>query len=549
MTQQTGAQCLVDQLILHGSDKIFGVPGESYLSVLDALYDAEQLSFITCRQEGGAAMMAEAYGKLTGRPGICMVTRGPGATNASAGVHVAFQDSTPMILFIGQVGRSMQEREAFQEIDYRRMFGQMAKWVAQIDEAARIPEFIARAFQTATSGRPGPVVLALPEDMLRDMVGAEVSLSPFKPAQSYPSPQDVAAFSRLLQGADKPLMIVGGGGWSRQVQNQVEDFCQHYGLPVAGSFRCQDYINNDLDVYVGHVGIGIDPNLTSAIEESDLLIVLGARLGEMTTSGYSLFSPPKTTQKMVHIYPCGEELGRVYQPDLAMISTMPSFGDALAELEVDVPDWSGWAQRLRRIYEEFTTPIPHCGQMQLADLVSLLRQTLRADAIMTNGAGNYSIWTHRFFRYRQYGTQLAPTSGSMGYGLPAAIAAKSLYPEREVICMAGDGCVMMTVQEFATAVQYGLRIIVIVVNNSMFGTIRMHQEKRYPARISGTNLQNPDFAALAQSFGGLGLRVENNDEFVTAFAKAQKHDGPALIEVIVDNQLLTPTLTVGALQS
>lgn len=545
MSQLSGAQLLVEQLSLHGADKIFGVPGESYLSVLDALVDADDLEFIICRQEGGAAMMAEAYGKQTGKPGICMVTRGPGATNASAGVHVAFQDSTPMILFIGQVARDMMEREAFQEIDYRRMFGQMAKWVAQIDDADRIPEFISRAYHTAVSGRPGPVVLALPEDMLSGPAKRTAPLARYQVAQAAPAPQDMNSLKDMIAGAQKPLIIVGGGGWSGEVQTTLENFCQREGMPVAASFRCQDYINNDLDCYAGHVGIGIDPNLAKSISESDLLLVLGARLGEMTTNGYEVLVPPKTAQKMVHIYPQGEEIGRVYQPDLGIVSTMKCFVEALSNCSFGQKDkWAGWQEGLRANFKKFTTPIAHLGDVQMCDVVRHVRETSNDDLVISNGAGNYAIWTHRFFSYRKYGNQLAPTCGSMGYGLPAAIAAKIIDPDKEVICMAGDGCFMMTCQEFATAVQYNANIIVIVVNNSKYGTIRMHQEKRFPGRVSGTTLQNPDFAAMANSFGGFGICVRKNEEFEIALEAARKYEGPALIEIILDNQVITPSQTI-----
>lgn len=549
MSEMTGARLLVEQLEIHGSDKIFGVPGESYLSVLDALYDSECLDYITCRQEGGAAMMAEAYGKQTSRPGICMVTRGPGATNASAGVHVAFQDSTPMILFIGQVGRSMVEREAFQEIDYRRMFGQMAKWVAQIDEAERIPEFINRAYHTATSGRPGPVVLALPEDMLSGPVKASQPVEGYKVSYSAPSQVDMLDLSNLLQESEKPLVIVGGGGWSRDVQQNLETFSLREGIPVAASFRCQDYISNDCKSYVGHVGIGIDSNLAKSIDESDLLIVLGARLGEMTTNGYSLLDCPKPKQKIVHVYPQAEEINRVYQAKLGIVSSSTRFVDALLELSFGKTEiWAGWCAVLRQNYESFSKPIPHVGDVQLCDVMTHIRQQLPDDAILTNGAGNYAIWGHRFFPYLTYGSQLAPTCGSMGYGLPAAVSAALVQPEREVVCLAGDGCFMMTCQEFATAVQYDLKLIVLVINNGKFGTIRMHQERNFPKRISGTELKNPNFAEMARSFGGFGVQISHNSDFPQAFAEARKFNGPALIEIIVDNQLITPTSTIDDLR-
>lgn len=545
MTTMTGAQLLVEQLSIHKADRIFGVPGESYLSVLDALYDASSIDFITCRQEGGAAMMAESYGKLTGMPGICMVTRGPGATNASAGVHIAFQDSTPMILFIGQVARSMVEREAFQEIDYRRMFGQMAKWVAQIDDAKRIPEFINRAFQTATSGRPGPVVLALPEDMLSEVVAFTQIMKPFEPSEAAPSFQSLKQVSNLLEKSKKPLIVVGGGGWSEQVRLDLEAFISRENIPVTASFRCQDYINNDHANYVGHVGIGIDVNLAKAIEESDLLIVLGARLGEMTTSGYSLLDLPVPKQKMIHVYPSSEELGRVYQPDVGVVSSMSNFVSALQDMDiVKQQGWTSWTKKLRHQFEAFSKALSHPGDVQMCDVVHHIRQHLPDDTVLSNGAGNYAIWAHRFFSYRQYGNQLAPTCGSMGYGLPAAISASLYNPDRDVVCMAGDGCFMMTCQELATAVQYGLNLIVIVVNNGMFGTIRMHQERKFPGRVSATSLNNPSFAEMAKSFGGFGVCVKQNEDFKTAFNDARKFDGPALIEIILSPEAITPVLTL-----
>ncbi|WP_417796021.1 thiamine pyrophosphate-binding protein [Terasakiella pusilla] len=550
MSALTGAQVLVEQLKLHGVDKIYGVPGESYLSVLDALVDAPELDFITCRQESGAAMMAEAYGKLTGKPGICMVTRGPGATNASAGVHVAFQDSTPMILFIGQVARDMMDREAFQEIDYRRMFGQMAKWVAQIDDADRMDEYIARAYQVAVSGRPGPVVLALPEDMLSGPAKAPAKLSRYKVSTSAPAPQDMADLSEALKQAEKPLIIVGGGGWSKTCQSLLEEFAARENVPVTASFRCQDYVNNDLDVYGGHVGIGIDPNLAKSIGESDLLLVIGARLGEMTTNGYEVLKPPKLDQKLIHIYPQAEELGRVYQPDLGIVSTSEAFLQALLMQEgLNADKRAGWCAAVRQNYVKFSQPVSQIGDVQMCDVITHLRAEMPDNTVLTNGAGNYSIWGHRFFGYRGYGTQLAPTSGSMGYGLPAAVAAASIDAERPVVCLAGDGCFMMTCQEFSTAVQAGLKLIVIVVNNSMYGTIRMHQEKRFAHRVSGTALKNPDFAAMATAMGGLGLRVEKNDQFADALAQAKSFDGVSLIEIIVDNQVITPNLTLEDLRN
>ena len=550
MTRTTAAQILVDCLVVNGTDRVYGVPGESYLAVLDALYEGREIHYLNCRHEGGAAMAAEAYGKLTGRPGICMVTRGPGATNASAGVHVAFQDSTPMILLIGQVGRSMLEREAFQEIDYRRMFGQMAKWVAQIDDAARVPEFINRAFATATSGRPGPVVLALPEDMLCEQVAEPQLPPPAKTIVAAPSQQDMNRLAEALAASRKPLLLIGGGGWSNAASASVKAFAEANQVPVAASFRCQDYLDNEHSHYAGHVGIGIDPNLARRIKACDLLIALGPRLGEMTTSGYQLLTPPQTSMPLIHIHPAAEELGRVYHPSLAIQAGAATASAALAGLgavprKVD-PQWLSAA---RADFEAFRKGQDSPGPVQMRAIVKYLSDTLAEDAIVTNGAGNYAIWLHRFFAYRQYRTQLAPTCGSMGYGLPAAVAAAELYRDRPVLCFAGDGCFMMTCQEFATAVQYGLKLVVILVNNGMYGTIRMHQERHYPGRVSGTDLVNPDFAAMARAMGGFGETVTKTGDFAGVFARAQAYSGPALIEVRIDPEALTPNASLAEIRA
>ena len=544
MIKKTAAQILVDCLVVNGTDRVYGVPGESYLAVLDALYRRDEIHYLNCRQEGGAAMAAEAYGKLTGRPGVCIVTRGPGATNASAGVHVAFQDSTPMILLVGQVGRGMQEREAFQEIDYRRMFGPMVKWVAQVDDPARMAEFINRAYATATSGRPGPVVLALPEDVLRETV-AEQPLPAAKSVVPAPAAGDMAALAAVLGSSQRPLLLIGGGGWSEAVSAHVKTFAEANQLPVAASFRCQDYLDNEHENYVGHVGIGIDPNLARRFRACDLLIVLGPRLGEMTTSGYQLLQPPQTAMPLVHIHAAVEELGRVYHPTIAINAGAAPAAAALAALGT-VPRTVDcqWLNDARADFEVFRNGQDSPGPLQLRSIVKYLSATLAEDAIITNGAGNYAIWLHRFYAYRRYRTELAPTCGSMGYGLPAAVAAAELYHDRPVICFAGDGCFMMTCQEFATAVQYGLKLVVILVNNGMYGTIRMHQERHYPARVSATDLVNPDFAAMARAMGGFGATVTRTEEFAAAFNKAQAYPGPALIEVRLDPEALTPNATL-----
>ncbi len=548
--KRTGGRLLADQLRLHGAGLIFGVPGESYLPVLDALYDYRgTIPFIACRHEGGAAMMAEAYGKLTGHPGICMVTRGPGATNASSGVHVARQDSTPMILFIGQVGRGFRDREAFQEIDFRQMFGPLAKWVAQIDEAARIPEYISRAFYLAVSGRPGPVVLALPEDMLREEVHV-ADPEPYRRIEAHPAPEEMRAFRALLAASKRPLAILGGGGWSEEAVAQVQAFAAASGLPVAASFRRQDLFANGHPCYAGDIGIGINPALAKRVKDADLLAVLGARLGEMSTAGYALLDIPRPKQKLVHVHADTSELGHIYQPDLAVAASPRAFAAALAKVPpADGSGWSAWAKDAREAYEAWQEPLANPGSLQLAEIVLWLRKALPDDAIIANGAGNYAAWIHRYFRYRRLHTQLAPTSGSMGYGVPAGIAAKLLHPGRTVVAFAGDGCFLMTGQEFATAVQYRAPVVFIVVNNRMYGTIRMHQERHFPGRVHGTDLVNPDFAAYARAFGGFGAIVEKTEEFAGAFEAAQASGLPSILELRLDPQAITPRQSLSEIRA
>jgi acetolactate synthase-1/2/3 large subunit len=545
-----GGRILVDQLVAEGADRIFGVPGESYLAVLDALHDTPEITYHLCRQEGGAAMMADAYGKLTGRPGICFVTRGPGATSASAGVHIAFQDSTPMILFIGQVGRDMTEREAFQEIDYRRMFGQLAKWVAEIDDAQRIPELVSRAFHTATSGRPGPVVLSLPEDMLSTPVPAPLLARPYHASAGAPDPDLMDQLWHRLERAKRPLIIVGGGGWSAEAKAELEAFAESTRLPVAASFRCQDYFDNEHPCYAGHVGIGIDSRLAARVRESDLLILLGTRFGEMTSSGYSLMKIPNPDQPLVHVYPDPEELGRVYRPELAINAGSAAFVRAARRMpQLDSAAWRQGTEAAHADYLAYNQPTEIPGRLQLGKVVAWLNETLPPEAIMTNGAGNYATWLHRFYRFRRFRSQLAPTSGSMGYGLPAAVAAKAVHPNRPVVCFAGDGCFMMHGQELATAMQYGLPIVIIVVNNGKLGTIRMHQENHYPGRVSATDLVNPDFAALARAYGGYGEVVEDDVDFADAFGRALASGKPALLELRLDPEAITPAATLSGLRA
>jgi acetolactate synthase-1/2/3 large subunit len=545
---RSGGRVLIDQLALNGVDTVFGVPGESFLAALDGLYDRPAIRFVNARHEGGAAMMAEAHGKLTGRPGVCFVTRGPGATNASSGVHVAFQDSTPMILLVGQVARDTMEREAFQEIDYRRMFGPMAKWVAQIDDSGRIPEFMMRAFYTATSGRPGPVVLALPEDMLDETVDVE-DASPARRLEIAPSSEAMDRLGVMLAAADRPFAIVGGGGWSETARLDFEAFATSHQIPVGASFRCQDYVDNDHPAYAGHVGIGINPKLAARIKSADLLLCVGARLGEMTTSGYSLVDIPNPRQPLVHVHPGAEEIGRVYGPELGIVASLGVFARAARALEPRHRPRGGHVRAAHEEFLEHARPTQSPGPVQLAEIVSDLRAKLPPDTIVTNGAGNYSVWVHRFWRYRRYRTELAPTSGSMGYGIPAAIAAKLMHPDRPVVAFAGDGCFQMTGLEFMTAVQERLPIIVIVVNNGMYGTIRMHQERHYPGRVWGTDLANPDFAALARACGGFGATVEQTGDFAAAFDAAASSGKPAIIEIRLDPDALTPAASLTAIRA
>jgi acetolactate synthase-1/2/3 large subunit len=546
---RTGAQILVDQLKIHGADTAFCVPGESYLAVLDALYDANSIRTITCRHESGAAIMAEAYGKLRGKPAIVMVTRGPGATNASAGLHIATQDSTPLIMLVGQVQRDAIEREAFQELDYRRMFGQLAKWVAQIDDPKRIPEFISRAYYVATSGRPGPVVLALPEDMLREPAEVE-DAQPWRQVETHPSTMQVAEVLDELRRAERPFLLLGGSQWDADAVDAIETFAQASALAVGCAFRRQDRFDNALSSYAGDVGIGINPKLAKRIQESDLLIVLGARLGEMTTSGYTLIEIPTPRQRMIHIHPDAEELGRVYQPQIAIHATPRAFAKALGELPpIEMPRWKAWTEAARAEFEAWQTPPHSPGKIQMADIVRWLDQNMPPETAYTNGAGNFATWLHRFHRYRGFGTQLAPTSGSMGYGFPAALGAKVTDPTKPVVCFAGDGDFQMTGQELATAVQYKLDVIVLVINNGMLGTIRMHQERHYPERVMATDLVNPDFAALARAYGAFGEVVERTEDFASAFQRARASGGPAILELKLDPEAITPRQSLSEIRA
>ena len=542
--KRTGGQLIVEALKANGVERISCVPGESFLAVLDALHDSD-IKVVVCRQEGGAAMMADAWGRLTGEPGICMVTRGPGATNASAGLHIARQDSIPMILFIGQVQRDAREREAFQEVEFRRAFTEFAKWVGEIDDAARIPEFVTRAFAVATSGRPGPVVLTLPEDMLRDEVEAPEA-KPYVPVAAYPGSSQLADLHRRLIAAERPMVILGGTRWDEEAVDGIRQFAERFKLPIGCSFRRQMLFDHLHPNYAGDVGIGINPALAKEIKEADLLILLGGRLSEMPSSGYTLLDIPYPRQQLVHVYPDPSELGRVYRPDLAICASPTDFVAALADL--DAPGEIHWAERTERMHAAYLawskTPEKSPGSVHMGRIMDWIEANTANDAIFTNGAGNYATWLHRFHRFRRFNTQAAPASGSMGYGLPAAVAAKQLFPKREVICFAGDGCFMMHGQEFATAVQYGLPLIALVINNGMYGTIRMHQEREYPGRVSATALTNPDFAALARAYGGHGETVRTTEEFGPAFDRARASGKPAIIEIALDPEAITPSRTL-----
>ncbi|MCJ8143711.1 thiamine pyrophosphate-binding protein [Ancylobacter sp. A5.8] len=545
---RTGARILVDALLGHGVTRAFGVPGESYLDVLDAMADTA-LDFVVCRQEGGAAMMAEAVGKLTGRPGVCFVTRGPGATNASAGVHIAEQDSTPMLLFVGQIARSMRGRGAFQEVDYRAVFGTLAKWAVEIDEAARIPEIIARAFRVAMQGRPGPVVVALPEDMLAEI--ASVPDAPaVEPAETWPGHADMMRLQKLLWSAQRPLLLLGGSRWNARAVASVVRFAERFDLPVAASFRRQMLFPADHRCYAGDVGFGINPKLVARLKEADLVIALGGRLSEVPAQGYTLFDIPSPAMNFVHIHADPEELGRVYQPTLAINASPAAVAAALEGVQPpNTVAWAPWREAARADYLNWSEEVPaNPGAVQMGTLTRWLRD-LPAETTICNGAGNFAIWVHRFHRFRAFGSQLAPTSGSMGYGLPAAVAAKRTRPEQLAVAVCGDGDFLMTGQEFATAVQHEVPILAIVVDNGMYGTIRMHQEREYPARVFGTSLKNPDFAAYARAFGGFGATVERDEEMIPALEAALASGLPAIVHLKLDPEALSPTTSLSALRA
>ncbi len=539
---RTAAEVLVDQLVVHGVQHVFCVPGESYLAVLDAFHDSA-LNVTVCRQEGGACMMAEAVGKVTGRPGVCFVTRGPGATNASAGIHIARQDSTPLVMFVGQIGRDMREREAFQELDYRAVFGSMTKWATEIDDPARVPEIVSRAFHTAANGRPGPVVIAIPEDMLTERV-AVADAPPFALIETSPGPTEMEKFAQMLSEARAPIMLLGGSRWSQAASDAIARFAQKHALPVATTFRRAHLFDALHPCYAGDLGIGPSPKLLERIKGADLVVLVGGRLGELPSQSYTLFDIPRPQVPLVHVHPGVEELGRVYSPNLAIHATPTAFAAALDKLELPRP-LRGDAEAAHADYLAWTEkPTEQPGSVNFGAVMVWLRDNLPADAIICNGAGNYAAWIHRFLRMRRFGQHVAPTAGSMGFGVPAAVGMKRLYPERPVVCIAGDGDFLMNGQEFATAVQYDLPIITIISDNGIYGTIRMHQEREYPGRISATQLRNPDFAAYAHAFGGFGISVERTEDFPAAFRQAQASGKPAIIRLKIDPEAITPGTTL-----
>ena len=537
-----GGQILVDQLALHGVRRVFSVPGESFLAALDGLLDSG-IENVVCRHEGGAAMMAEATGKLTGRPGIAFVTRGPGATNASAGVHVARQDSTPMILFVGQIARGHRDREAFQEVDFRAMFTPLAKWAAEIDDPARIPEYVNRAFRVAMTGRPGPVVLSLPEDMLSSASDVP-PLAPFALSRAAAAEEDILAIAENVSRAKHPRVVVGGPQWTQEAADGLARFAQAAGLPVASTFRRLDHMDNAAPNYVGDLGVGMNPKLAARLRQADLLLVLGARLGDIASGGYELIDPAAPGKTILHVHPDPDLPGIPYRPDLAIASDAPGVIARLAAMNWPPAPWADWTAEARADYEAWQKPKETPGAVKMEAVVSWLCDHLPAEAIVTNGAGNYAGFVSRYWRFRRSGTMVAPTSGSMGYGFPAAIAAKLEHPGRPVVCFAGDGCFQMTLNEMSTARQHGAAVIVVVANNGQYGTIRAHQERNYPARVSGTALANPDYAALARAYGGHGETVTETGDFADAFGRATASGKLAVIELRLDPEALSTGQTL-----
>jgi acetolactate synthase-1/2/3 large subunit len=552
MGARTGGEILVAALRTNGVDAVYCVPGESYIAALDALYDAPGVRVITTRHEAAAANMAEADGKMTGWPGVAFVTRGPGATHASIGVHTAMQDSTPMLLLVGQVPRRLRGRDAFQEIDYVQMYGSLAKWAVEIDDARRIPEIVSRAFVVACSGRPGPVVISLPEDMLAERVEA-VDVGPARAVHAHPSEDDLVAFCTMLADAERPLVVLGGSVWDAEACAALRRFVRRADLPVAASFRRQALFDNRDEHYVGDLGYGIDPALAQRVRDADVLVAIGGRLGDVPTGSYTLVEAPRPRQRLIHVHPDPLELGRVFETALGIEAAPTHFARALDRVPpIDGSRWREWTRAARKDYERYCHPELVEGQstrLDLAQIVRFLDERLPEDAFITTGAGNFSIWPRRFFHYKQFGTQLAPVNGAMAYGVPAAVAAKLRYPERIAVAFAGDGDFMMSGHELATAMQYGTAIVVVLINNGMLGTIRMHQERHYPGRTIATDLQNPDFVALARAYGAHGALVERTADFAPAFEAALASGRPALLELRVDPDRITPTQTLSEIRA
>ena len=544
---RTGGRILVDQLELNGIDLAFCLPGESFLPVLDALHDSP-IRLVTCRHEQGAANAAEAYGKLTGRPGVCIVTRGPGATQAAVGVHTAHQDSTPMLLLVGQVPRAFRGREAWQELDYGQAFGAIAKAAWEVDSAERIPEHLARAFALALSGRPGPVVLSLPEDVLAEQADVPDATSP-SIEHAAPRSGDLARLAELLAAAERPLVVVGEGGWTAGTGEDVLAFCEANELPVACAFRCQDFVHNRSRCYAGVLGVAMDDRLAARLRGADLVLAVGGRLGEVPTGRYTLLEPPRPRQTLIHVHPDPDELGLVYQPDLAITSSLPAFASALRDLGALAPRWKEWSLEAREDYEANLRHEPMEGPVDLGEVMAFLRRRLPGDVIQTCGAGNFTVWAHRFAEFTQYGTQVCPRSGSMGYGVAAAVTAKLVHPNRIALCFTGDGDFVMSSPELATAVQHELPILVLLVNNGMYATVRMHQERVFPGRVVGTDLVNPDFPALARAYGAHGERVERTEDFEAAFERALASGKPAVLELPVDPERISPRVKLSDLQA
>jgi len=545
MALRTGGRILVDNLLAHGADTVFCVPGESFLGAIDAFRELEnQIRLIVCRQEGGVANMAEAAGKLTGRPGVAFVTRAPGVANAMIGLHTARQDSTPMLLLVGQVGRAELGREAFQEVDYRRLLSEVTKWVEQVDDPARIPECVARAFALAMAGRRGPVALVFPEDVLTELAeAADVPAAPV--VEPAPGASDLTALADLLAKAERPLAIVGGSGWSEEACTDLTRFAEAFELPVAAAFRCQDRMDNRHTLYVGELGTSVSPELSKRVREADLIVAIGTRLDEMTTSGYTLIEAPRPKQKLVHVHPGAEELTRVFRADLAVNAAVGRFLSAAKELKASGQSRRvKWAADARRAFEAQLAGRDFPGAIDFRALMATIRARLGPDAIITNGAGNYTGWCQRHYLYRAFPTQLGPVSGAMGYGFPAAIAAKLLHPDRDVVCFAGDGCFLMAAQEMATAVQYGIAVVTLVFDNGMYGTIRMHQARNYPLGAYATDLANPDFAALARAYGAHGETVERTADFAPAFERALTAGKPAVVHIRVDQEIISTRATL-----